>query len=198
MGDASNINNDMPHSATLSHVANYPVVSDTVSTIKSNPYGAKAIEITDNGYASFVKPALGYLETPASYVAPYAKKADELGDHFLKKFDEQVPIVRSNTEEIKGTAYDYATWPFVTANNGKNWIFSTWNKETEKCGGPGIIPSAKGGASTSLIALSNVLTWMSEQLAHKKEQAKQIANENRTDGNATKSSSIGQSTTISN
>ena len=148
-----------------------------MSTIKQNPYGAKAIEITANGYASLVRPTLSYLETPASYVAPYAKKVDELGDHFLKKFDEQVPIVQSETKEIKGTVYSYASWPFETANSGKEWFFSTWNKETEKCGGPGIIPSAKGGASTSLIAISNVLTWLSDQLAAKKQEAKQIVNE---------------------
>merc|ERR1712000_696100 len=54
MGEAT-VNGDMPHSAVLSHLQSYPVVSDSIKTIKENPYGAKSIDITNAGYTKFVE-----------------------------------------------------------------------------------------------------------------------------------------------
>lgn len=176
MGDAT-LNGDIPHSAVLSHIQSYPLVSDSIKTIQQNPYGAKSIELTNAGYAKFVKPTLPYFEAPASYAKPYVAKADELGDKFLTKFDERVPIVKSETKEIQNTILGYVNWPLETANTTKDWAFSTYKDEYKKCGGEGYVAGGKAVITTSLVLSSDVLKWISSFLQAKKEQAKEIANE---------------------
>jgi len=175
MGEAT-VNGDMPQSAILSHIQSYPLVSDSIKTIQQNPYGAKSIELTNAGYAKFVKPTLPYFETPASYAKPYVAKADELGDKFLTKFDEQVPIVKSETKEIQSTIFSYVNWPLETANTTKDWAFNTYKDEYKKCG-EGYVAGGKAVITTSLVMSSDVLKWISSFLQAKKEQAKDIVNE---------------------
>merc|ERR1712093_874997 len=43
---APQVNGEAPSSAFLSHLISYPVISDSISTFKSNPYGAKSLSIT--------------------------------------------------------------------------------------------------------------------------------------------------------
>jgi len=174
MGEAT-VNGDMPHSAFLSHLSSYPIVSDSVKTIKENPYGAKSIDLTNAGYAKFVKPAVPYLETPASYAKPYVAKADELGDKLLSKIDEQVPIVKSDTKEISSKLQGYIKWPLETANNTKDWALKTYGDEYKKCGGDGVVAGGKAVITTSLILSSDVLKWVSSFLQAKKEEAKEVA-----------------------
>jgi hypothetical protein len=135
-----------------------------VKTIQQNPYGAKSIEITNASYAKFVKPALPYFETPASYVKPYVAKADELGDKFLSKFDEKVPMVKSETKEIQNSIMSYVSWPL-----------DTYKSEYKKCGGEGYVAGGKAVITSSLIMSSEVLKWFSEFLQAKKEEAKDAA-----------------------
>merc|ERR1712000_509944 len=158
MGEAT-VNGDMPHSAVLSHLQSYPVVSDSIKTIKENPYGAKSIDITNAGYTKFVKPTLPYFQTPASYAKPYVAKADELGDKFLNKFDERVPIVKSETKEIQDTFVTYLHWPFKTSND-----------EYKKCGGEGVVAGGKAVVTTGLVMTSDVLKWISSFLQQTKEE----------------------------
>ncbi|KAI1617084.1 hypothetical protein EDD37DRAFT_616768 [Exophiala viscosa] len=174
MGDAT-VNGDMPSSAVLSHLQSYPVVSDTIKTVQGNPYGAKSIDLTNAGYAKFVKPTLPYFETPASYAKPYVAKADELGDKFLSKFDEQVPIVKSETKDIQNTVFSYIQYPFVKANDTKDWAFKTYDDEYKKCGGDGVVAGGKAMVTTSLVLTSDVLKWVSSFLQQKKEEAKGMA-----------------------
>jgi len=175
MGEVT-VNGDLPQSAVLSHFQSYPLVSDSIKTIQSNPYGAKSIELTNTGYSKFVKPTLPYFETPASYVKPYVAKADQLGDKFLSKFDEQVPIVKSETKEIQSTIFSYVNWPLETASNTKDWALTTYKSEYEKCG-EGYVAGGKAVITTSLVISSDVLKWISSFLQAKKEQAKEVANE---------------------
>jgi len=175
MGEAT-VNGDMPQSAILSHIQSYPLISDSIKTIQQNPYGAKSIELTNAGYAKFVKPTLPYFETPASYAKPYVVKVDELGDKFLTKFDEQVPIVKSETKEIQSTIFSYVNWPLETANTTKDWAFNTYKDEYKKCG-EGYVAGGKAVITTSLVMSSDVLKWVSSFLQAKKEQAKDIVNE---------------------
>lgn len=99
----------------------------------------------------------------------------------MTRFDEKIPIAKKETSEIKGTLFSYIFWPIETAGATKDWTLNTWSQETEKCGGRGIIASTKGAASTSLIAASNSLNWMSNFMAQKKEEAKQVTNEKTSD-----------------
>jgi len=174
MGDAS-INGDMPHSSFINHVTSYPVVSDSLETIKKNPYGAKGIDITNQGYATFIKPTFPYLETPYSYAKPYVAKLDEFGDAALSKVDEKVPILKSETSEIKGNLYDLANYPFKVVNDTKEWVFTTYGKEYKKCGGDGIVAAGKAAITTQLVLTSDVIGWVSSFLQAKKEEAKDMA-----------------------
>lgn len=124
-----------------------------------------------------MKPAFPYLQTPASLAKPYLVKADQLGDSFLTKVDEKVPIVKSETAEIKSTIFDYATWPMVKATEGKEWIFKTYGEEYKKCGGDGIVAGGKALVTSSLVITSDVLTWLSSVVAAKEAEAKEFAQE---------------------
>jgi len=175
MGEAT-VNGDIPHSAILSHIQSYPVISDSIKTYQQNPYGAKSIELTNAAYAKVVKPTLPYFEAPASYAKPYVAKADELGDKFLTKFDERVPIVKTETKEIQSTIFSYVNWPLETANSTKDWAFKTYKDEYKKCG-EGYVAGGKAVITTSLVLSSDVLKWVSSFLQEKKDQAKEIAAE---------------------
>jgi len=176
MGDAT-INGDLPESVFLSHLTSYPVISDSIATFKSNPYGAKGIDLTNQGYTTFVKPTLPYLKTPYAYTQPYIARADQLGDAALSKIDENIPIVKSETEEIKKTVLGYANWPVKVATDSKDWIFNTYGEEYKKCGGDGIVAGGKAVITSSLIITSDVLSWVSSLLAAKKAQAEEIVKE---------------------
>jgi len=177
MGDATTVNGDLPQSAFLSHLSSYPLVSDSIKLIKDNPYGAKSIDLTNAGYAKFVKPTFPYFETPASYAKPYVAKADELGDKLLSTVDDKVPIVKSETKEIQGTIVSYVHWPIDQAFATKDWALGTYNDEYKKCGGDGIVAGGKAVVTTSLILSSETLKWLSSFLQAKKEEAKEFAQE---------------------
>lgn len=193
MGDAT-VNGDMPQSQILNvsevprqqylhmlthlqHISSYPAVNDGISFFKENPYGAKSIEVTNAGYAKFVKPALPYLETPAAYAKPYAAKADEFGDKFLTKVDERIPIIKSETQDIKKTIGDFVYWPITKGTETKEWVFNTYGNEYKKCGGDGYFASGKAALSTPLILSSDVLHWLSSFLQAKQQQAQEVVAE---------------------
>jgi hypothetical protein len=148
-----------------------------VSYFKSNPYGAKSIELTNAGYAKFVKPTFPYLETPASYAKPYVAKADELGDKFLSKVDEKVPALKSETKDLKDTIWSYLYWPVSKTTETKDWAFNTYNSEYKKCGGDGFVAGSKAAVTTPLVIGSEVLQWLSSFLQAKKEEAKTAVQE---------------------
>ncbi|KIX03255.1 uncharacterized protein Z518_06807 [Rhinocladiella mackenziei CBS 650.93] len=165
------------HDFFFQHLASYPIVSDSITTIKGNPYGAKSIDLTNAGYVKFVKPTLHYFETPTAYAKPYVTKADELGDQFLTKFDKKVPIVKSETKEIQSTIMNYLNWPLETAHTTKDWALSTYNEEYKKCGGEGYVAGGKAVITTSLIMSSDILKYISAVLRSKKEGAKEAVQE---------------------
>jgi hypothetical protein len=151
------------------------VVSDTINTFLSYPAGQKSVDLTNAAYSKIVKPTLPYFQTPASYVKPYVSKADELGDLFLTKFDEKVPIVKSETKEIKSTVATYANWPLSKAGETRDFVLSTYSEEYKKCGGDGVVAGSKALVSSSLVLTSKTLNWLSEFLKAKKEEAKEAA-----------------------
>ena len=159
------------------HLTSYPLISDSISTIKKNPYGGKAIDLTNQGYATFVKPTFPYLETPYHYTKPYIAKADQLGDTALSKIDEKIPIIKSETADIKSTIVDYAGWPMKKADEGKNWIFGTYGDEYKKCGGDGYVAGGKAVITSGLIITSDILGWVSSFLKAKKDDTKDFVQE---------------------
>lgn len=171
------VNGEKSSSQFISHLTSYPVVSDSIETFKSNPYGQKSISLADHGYKSIVAPVLPYAQGPYGYVKPYVEKADELADGGLKKVDEKFPIVKEDAEKIKGTIFDYALMPFVLAGQSKDYVLKTYSNEYKKCGGDGYIAGGKAMVTTGLVVTSDSLAWLSTFLNKKKEQTKEAVKE---------------------
>lgn len=120
-------NGEMPSSKFLSHLNQYPVISDSVETFKSNPYGKKSLELADSAYARFAKPVEPYLETPINYAKPYVAKADELADSGLGHVESRFPIVKENTDTVVEKGKSVIWWPFKVANDSKDYVINTWS-----------------------------------------------------------------------
>jgi len=170
MGDAS-INSDMPHSETLEHIVSYPTVKDTLDVLKKNPIGQKSIEISDAAYGTFVKPFFPFFETPASYAKPYIVKVDEFGNIILTKFDEKIPILKTETKDVKSAVLGYINWPFEKAGEVKQYVFSTYSDEYKKYGGDGIVAGGTALMGSSLVITSDVLHAITSFLIAKKDEA---------------------------
>ncbi|KAI4126276.1 MAG: hypothetical protein LQ338_003840 [Usnochroma carphineum] len=173
------VNGDKPSSQFLAHVTSYPAVSDSIDAIENNPYGKKGIELATEGYNKVVAPVVPYAQRPYGYVAPYVQKADELADGGLTKVDNTFPIVKEDTEKIKGTILDLAFMPLRMVNQGKDYVLSTYGNEYKKCGGDGYIAGGKAMITTGLVVTSDTLAWFADYLNQKKEQGKGFAKEKK-------------------
>jgi len=179
MSETSLTNGEKPSSSSqfLDHLTTYPLVIDSISTYKSNPYGQKSISIANTAYDRFGKPVIPYLKGPYSYVAPYVAKADSLGDQGLGKLEGTFPIVKQDTDKVKDTVLDYALLPVKLAVQGKDYVFQTYGDEYQKSGGNGVVTTAKAIMSTELKLASDVYQFVSKYLGPKKEAAKKKGSE---------------------
>ncbi|KAB8237897.1 MAGE-domain-containing protein [Aspergillus alliaceus] len=166
------VNGEKVYSHFLDHLTSYPIVSDSITVFKSNKYGAKSIQYADQGYDRIAKPVLPYFSKPYGYIAPYVARADSLGDQGLTQIDSRFPIVKQNTETIKGTLYDNATYPVRLVGGVKSHVFDTYGSEYKKCGGDGVVASGKALITTSLVLSQESLGFISSLLQAKKEQVK--------------------------
>ena len=157
------------------HLTSYPVVSDAISTFKSNPYGKKSLDLSNTGYEKLVAPFIPYAKRPYGYVAPYVAKADSLGSDALSKVDHTFPIMKEDTQKIKGTVLDYAYFPFRLAGDSKNYILDTYSMEYKKCGGDGYVAGSKAVITTGLVVTSDTLAWLSTFLGQKKDEGTDYA-----------------------
>ena len=133
--------------------------------------------MADHGYKSIVAPVLPYAQGPYGYVKPYVAKADEIADVGLKKVDQTFPIVKEDTQKIKGTVLDYAFLPFRMAFDGKDYVFNTYSNQYNKCGANGYVAGGKAMVTTGLMVTSDSLAWFSSWLIQKKEQTKDVVKE---------------------
>ena len=156
-------------------MTSYPVVSDSISTFESNPLGKKSLDLTKAGYDTFVAPVAPYAKRPYGYVAPYVEKADSLASDGLTKFDNQFPIIKEETQKIKGSILDLAYMPFRLADDGKNYLLDTYSSEYQKCGGDGYISGGKAIITTGLVVTSDTLTWLGSFLSQKKDEGTDYA-----------------------
>jgi len=175
MSSSPIVNGDKPSSQFISHLTSYPVVSDSIETFKSNPYGARSIEVADSSYNTLVKPVLPYAQKPYTYIHPYVSRADELASSGLSKVDSHFPIVKEDTQKIKGTIIDYVFSPLVMVGKGREYVQSTYGSEYHKCGGDGYVAGGKAMITTGLVVTSDVLGWVSGYLSQKKGEAKSAA-----------------------
>ncbi|CAI7574424.1 unnamed protein product [Penicillium manginii] len=171
------VNGEKVHSQFLDHLTSYPVVSDSIAVFKGNPFGAKSIEFADQGYTRLAKPVLPYFSVPYSYVVPYLARADTLGDKGLSQIDTRFPIVREDTQKIRGTIYNTAGYPVRVAGDVKHHLFDTYGSEYKKCGGDGIFASGKAVITTSLVISQESLAWVNTWLQTAKDEVKEVVNE---------------------
>jgi hypothetical protein len=169
-------NGDKPAFQTLGHIKSYPLVSDSIDAVKSNPYGAKSFEIADAAYDRFGKPIEPYLKGPYAYAKPYVEKADSLGDKGLGKLDETFPIVKEDTKTLVDTAKSYVYYPFEVAGKGRDYLYNTWSDEYSKTAsrndrGDGLLTAAFAGLSTVLKIQKDALDTVSDYLGPKKDAA---------------------------
>ncbi|KAE8153265.1 MAGE family-domain-containing protein [Aspergillus avenaceus] len=175
------VNGDRIHSHFIDHLTSYPVVSDSITAVKSNRYGAKGFQYADQSYDRLAKPLLPYISKPYNYIAPYVARADSLGDQGLTKFDTTFPIVKKDTKTLKETFYDSACYPMRVVGDAKSHIFDTYGSEYKKCGGDGVVANGKAVVTTSLILTQESIGYLASLLQQKKVQVKDAEPEPESD-----------------
>jgi len=166
----------------LSHLNSYPVVSDSVETFKSNPYGRKSLDLANDTYQRFGKPVEPYLETPYSYAKPYVAKADELADSGLGRVETHFPIVKQDTNTIVDKGKSIVWFPFKLADDGKTYLVNTWQDEYNKTAshknrGAGFQTLLMALISTELKIASDFFQVIADILGPKYEESKQTASD---------------------
>ncbi|KAF2823086.1 hypothetical protein CC86DRAFT_372805 [Ophiobolus disseminans] len=152
-GDMSNdsaplTNGETPRSKALSHLQSYPVVHDTVETLKNTQIGASTLNLASNTYRSVIQPFHPYLQRPYSVAHPYIIKADQLGDSGLSTLESYVPAVKEDTSVLKG----YAFAPY-------NYVSSTWQEQyTRTSHQNGLIKTGLAVVSTELKIFQDACT----------------------------------------
>ena len=150
------------------------MVSDSITTFKSNPLGQKSISLADQGYSRLIAPFIPYAQGPYGYVKPYVAKADSLAEGGLTKVEHTFPIVKEDTQKIKSSVLSLALFPFRVAGSSKDYVFNTYFGEYKKCGGDGLISGGKAVITTGLVVTSDTLSVLSSFLGQKKEQTKEV------------------------
>jgi len=166
-----------PSSAFLSHLISYPLISDSISTFKSNPYGAKSIDLSTQGYNTIAKPVLPYFSKPYQYVSPYITKADSIGDSTLSTLDSKFPVVMKPTGELYSDGKAIVFFPLKKGTEGKEYVFGVYGSEKKKVGGEGLVTSGKAALATGLIVSSEAVSFIMSFLQQKKAEAKEVTNE---------------------
>ena len=153
------------------------MVSDSINAVKQNPYGQKSLNIADAGYKNFVAPVVPYAEGPYGYVRPYVNKADQIADTVLNKADKKFPVIKEDTEKVKGSILDLAFLPLRLMGQSKDYALNTYSKQYKKCGGDGYVAGGKAVVTSGMIITSDYFAWLADFLAQKKEEAKEVAKE---------------------
>jgi hypothetical protein len=108
------------------HLIFFPIISDSVTTFRANPYGAKCLALTSAGIERFGKPLLSYLSKSYQYVSPYVQMADALGDSTLSILESRFPAVKKPTGELYN---EIIFFPLNKGSKGKNYMLSVFGKE---------------------------------------------------------------------
>ncbi|KAF7943814.1 hypothetical protein BTUL_0285g00010 [Botrytis tulipae] len=174
---APQVNGETPSSVFLDHLTSYPLIHDSISTFKSNPYGQRSINLTATSYEKFGKPFIPYLQKPYQYVSPYVAKADELGDSTLSTIESKFPAVKKPTGELYSDGKYFVFYPITKSNEGKEYVLGKYNNEVKKTEDQGYFGYGKAVVSTGLIVSSEAFQWLSQFLSAKKAEAKEVTNE---------------------
>ena len=182
----------------LQHLTSYPAVSDSITYFKQNPYGKKSLDLSQTGYEKFVSPFVPYAKRPYGYVAPYVHKVDSIGSNILGTVDQKFPIMKEDTEKIKGTVMDYAYTPFRLVGDGKNYLMDTYSSEYKKCGGDGYVAGGKAFITSGLVITSDTFAWLGNFLGQKKEEGADFASKKYGQASHIANEKYGQASHIAN
>ncbi|KAI0154298.1 hypothetical protein GGR57DRAFT_110668 [Xylariaceae sp. FL1272] len=166
-----------PASATLSHITGYPVINDSISYFKKNPYGQKSIALGDSAYQTLAKQVLPYLNKPYQYVSPYVKKADAMGDDTLSKIDQRLPVLKKPTDELFTDGRNIVFFPVRKGLETKDHFFDVYHAELKKVGGDGVVTAGKALLFTGLVVTAEAWQWVGDMLRAGKAQTKETSEE---------------------
>ncbi|KAH7040001.1 uncharacterized protein B0I36DRAFT_357362 [Microdochium trichocladiopsis] len=165
-----------PSSATLSHITGYPVVSDSLTYIKKNPYGQRSLELGGSAYEKFAKPVLPYFAKPYEYVSPYVKRADDLGEQTLSKIDDRLPVLKKPTDQLWADTQSLIYLPVRKGSETRDHVLSVYSSELKKIGGEGVVVNGKALVSTGLVITTETLTWIGDLLRAGQAKSKEAGN----------------------
>ncbi|KAK2809298.1 hypothetical protein FQN50_003940 [Emmonsiellopsis sp. PD_5] len=168
MGDPI-VNGEVPSSQFIKHLTSIPLISDSLAAIQNNSYAQKSIQLADQSYSHLAKPVVPILAKPYTYLAPYVAKVDSLGNEGLNRVEVHFPIVKKDTEAIKGTIKGYIYLPARIAGDGKQHLMDVYSNEYKSCGGEGYVALGKAVITTGLTLTSESLLWLGSVIGSKKE-----------------------------
>lgn len=133
------------------------------------------MNLFNDAYTKLVTPFEPYFKTPLSYVIPYLQKADSLGDKGLSEVDSRFPIVKEETSSLKEKVKSLPFVPYNTVISTKDYVLKTFDEESKKNEGSGLVPLAKSVIGTELKIAADTLGFITGFLIAKKEEGKKFA-----------------------
>ncbi|PGH15429.1 hypothetical protein AJ79_02405 [Helicocarpus griseus UAMH5409] len=168
------VNGEVPSSQFLHHLSTIPLVSDSLTYLKNNPYGQKSLQLADQGYSAYAKPVLPYFSKPYNYVAPYVAKADSLSNEGLKRVEDRFPIVKMDIESIKNALSGYINRPLRVVQDGKQHLLQVYSSEYKSCGGgDGYVTVGKAMVTTGLTITTESLEWLKGLIAQAEKEGRE-------------------------
>lgn len=175
------VNGDVPDSISSSaffqHLLNYPVISDSVDTFKSNEYGQKSLKLGDAAFQTFAAPVIPWFAKPYQYVSPYVHKADTLGDKTLDRIDEKFPVVKKPTTDLYNDTKGLILLPYTKGLEGKDHVLQVYTSEYKKNEQAGLVAHGKAAVTTVLVVSNETLSWIGSFLHAKKAEATSAVND---------------------
>ena len=99
------------------------------------------------------------------------ERADSFGDSSLDTIDNHFPSLKSTDfEKLRGNAQHAAYYPFELVGNTRDYVFSTYEDESKKVGGDGVVGFVKAVVSTELRIASEFMHAAAEYIGPKKDE----------------------------
>lgn len=155
----------------------YPVISDSVDTVKTNELGQRTLKLGDSAYQTFAAPVLPWLAKPYQYVSPYVQKADAIGDQTLGKLDERFPVMKRATADLYNDTRSLLFLPYNKGLEGRDHVFGIYSNECKKHEAQGLVAHGKAAVSTAFVVSNETLSWLSSYLTAKKRETTTAVNE---------------------
>lgn len=145
------------------HLTSYPVISDSITTFKTNPYGAKSLSLTSASLAH-LQPLLPYLARPYSLVSPYVQKADSLGDSTLSSLDARFPVVKKPTSDLYNSGREIVFFPLKKGSEGRDYVLGVFSAEKKNFEQDGVVGYGRALVGTGVVLSGEAYRLLSEYL----------------------------------